>query len=232
MSLKIKSLIQQGEGLQIEFKKCEYSLGRDVFETVCAFLNRLGGELFLGVNDNGKIIGIEKNRIYAENSNKPHGHGLIDPANFSPFPKNPVIAKFFKEIGCADELGSGVRNLFKYCKIYSNKDPQLIEEDVFKTIVPLCQKIEMKISGVKSGVMGGVKGGLKLSDRQKEIIVNMENNPTITYNELAKKLKINPSAVQKHIKKLKEEKVIKRIGKRRKGYWKLLRNSALTPQTP
>jgi len=35
---------------------------------------------------------------------------LINPASFSAFPKNPVIARFFKEIGRADELGSGVRN--------------------------------------------------------------------------------------------------------------------------
>jgi len=83
-----------------------------------------------------KII-IENNRIYAENGNKPHGHGMINPDNFSPYPKNPVIAKFFKEIGNADELGSGVRNLVKYTKLYSNSTPQLIEEDIFKIIIPL-----------------------------------------------------------------------------------------------
>jgi ATP-dependent DNA helicase RecG len=55
---------------------------------------------------------IETHRLFAENSNKPHGHGLIDPANFSPFLKNPVIARFFKEIGCADELGSGGEKSF------------------------------------------------------------------------------------------------------------------------
>ena len=81
---------------------------------------------------------IESNRVFAENSNKPHGHGLIDPVHFSPFPKNPVIARFFKEIGRADELGSGVRKLFKYCRHYTGgKDPELIEEDIFKCIVPL-----------------------------------------------------------------------------------------------
>lgn len=82
-----------------------------------------------------KVI-IEKNQVQTENSNKPHGHGLIDPNNFTPFPKNPVIAKFFKEIGMADELGSGTRNLFKYVKIYSNNEPQLIEEDIFKMLIP------------------------------------------------------------------------------------------------
>ncbi|MBP7554309.1 MAG: putative DNA binding domain-containing protein [Spirochaetes bacterium] len=87
-----------------------------------------------------KII-IEKNRIYAENSNKPHGHGIIDPENFSPYPKNPVIARIFKEIGLADELGSGVRNLVKYVQIYSNSLPQLIEEDIFKIIIPLTQQV-------------------------------------------------------------------------------------------
>lgn len=86
-----------------------------------------------------KLI-IEKDRVYIENSNKPHGNGMIDPENFSPFPKNPTIAKFFKEIGWVDELGSGVRNITKYNKIYSGAEPVFIEGDVFKTIVPLVSK--------------------------------------------------------------------------------------------
>lgn len=83
---------------------------------------------------------IENDRVYIENSNKPHGNGIIDPDNFSPFPKNPTIAKFFKEIGWVDELGSGVRNITKYNKIYSGVEPTFIEGDVFKTIIPLDSK--------------------------------------------------------------------------------------------
>ncbi|GAU77714.1 Fic family protein [Fusibacter sp. 3D3] len=80
---------------------------------------------------------IGKDRVYIENGNKPHGNGMIDPEDFSPYPKNPKIAKFFKEIGWVDELGSGVRNIYKYNKIYSGADPEFIEGDVFKTIIPL-----------------------------------------------------------------------------------------------
>lgn len=81
---------------------------------------------------------IETDRVFIENSNKPHGRGMIDPSNFTPFPKNPVIARFFKEIGRADELGSGVRKLFKYCRHYAGgKSPKLIEEDIFKCVVPI-----------------------------------------------------------------------------------------------
>ncbi|MGB9439426.1 MAG: hypothetical protein WCB15_15885 [Desulfobacterales bacterium] len=61
--------------------------------------------------------------------------GLINPETFSPFPKNPVIARFFREIGRADELGSGVRKLMKYGKAYGGNDPELIEGDVFRIIV-------------------------------------------------------------------------------------------------
>ncbi len=84
---------------------------------------------------------IERGRVYIENSNKPHGNGIIDPENFSPYPKNPTIAKFFKEIGWVDELGSGVRNIYKYNRIYSGADPEFIEGDVFKTIIPLMAQI-------------------------------------------------------------------------------------------
>ncbi len=83
-----------------------------------------------------KLI-IEKDRVFIENSNKSNMHGIIDPDNFSPYPKNPTIAKFFKEIGWVDELGSGVRNIYKYNKIYSGADPEFIEADVFNTIIPL-----------------------------------------------------------------------------------------------
>ena len=222
---KIKAIIKQGEGVRIEFKECKTALNKDVYETVCAFLNRSGGELLLGVRADGVITGIapdiihqikndfttavnnpqkispsfylsldevvidgktilyiylpessqvhrcngkiydrnedgdfnitdnnnlvaalflRKQTSYSENSNKPHGHGLINPADFSPFPKNPSIAKVFKEIGRADELGSGVRKLFKYGKIYSGADPRLLEEDVFKVIIPLTPQATMQ----------------------------------------------------------------------------------------
>ena len=91
-----------------------------------------------------KLI-IEGTRVVTENSNRPHGYGLITPDNFSPYPKNPVIAKFFKQIGWADELGSGVRKLFRYSKLYSGREPELAEGDIFKVFVPLCEKDIKKI---------------------------------------------------------------------------------------
>ena len=79
---------------------------------------------------------IEKERMYVENANRASQNIVITPDNMEPIPKNPIIASFFRNIGYADQLGSGVRNLFKYSKFYSGNDPQLIEGDIFKIIVP------------------------------------------------------------------------------------------------
>ena len=80
---------------------------------------------------------IEKNRMYVENANRAIKEGIITPDNLEPNPKNPIIAAFFRNIGYADQLGSGVRNLFKYTRFYSGQEPRFIEGDVFKIIVPL-----------------------------------------------------------------------------------------------
>ena len=80
---------------------------------------------------------IEKERMYVENANRASQNIVITPDNMEPIPKNPIIASFFRNIGYADQLGSGVRNLFKYSKFYSGNDPEFIEGDIFKIIVPL-----------------------------------------------------------------------------------------------
>ena len=59
---------------------------------------------------------IERECIYTENSNRSHGFGSLNPAAFEPFPKNPPISKVFREIGLADELGSGIK-WECYCRV-------------------------------------------------------------------------------------------------------------------
>ena len=57
---------------------------------------------------------IDDEKITIENSNLAHGMGILDLHKFEPFSKNPSISKVFREIGLADELGSGMRNTYKY----------------------------------------------------------------------------------------------------------------------
>ena len=81
-----------------------------------------------------KLI-IEYGQVRTENANIPHGFGVLNPATLTPFPKNPVIGAFFREIHRADELGSGSRKLMRYGKIYGDADPEMIEGDIFLTTI-------------------------------------------------------------------------------------------------
>jgi len=61
-----------------------------------------------------------------------------------------------------------------------------------------------------------------LTKRQIGILMLIKENPKISRRELSEKLSINPSAVQKHLKKLKEKRVLRRIGPDRGGYWEVV----------
>lgn len=89
---------------------------------------------------------IEKDRVVTENGNKPHGFGQIDIDHFIPYPKNPVIARVFKEIGWAEELGSGIRNIEKYCMIYLYSKPVFIEGDMYKTIIDIKLNVKTRFN--------------------------------------------------------------------------------------
>lgn len=98
-----------------------------------------------------KLI-ITKENIFTENANKPRIIGFIDLDNYSPYPKNPKIANFFKEIGLAEELGSGIRKIVKYTNIYSGTIPEFKDDEIFKVRIPLIKEhetIDVKLSREK-----------------------------------------------------------------------------------
>ncbi len=86
-----------------------------------------------------KII-IDREKICTENWSKTNRMGRVVPDDFIPYPKNPVLSKIFMNIGYADGLGSGVRNLYKYTKMYSGCQPVLEEGEVFRTTIPLVKR--------------------------------------------------------------------------------------------
>ena len=76
------------------------------------------------------------------------------------------------------------------------------------------QKVDRK-GGQKTEKVGR-KGGQKTKD---SILSLIASDPFVTTNEMSKRLKINRSAISKHIKKLKEDHIIERIGPDKGGKW-------------
>ena len=81
---------------------------------------------------------IKNDAVETENANNPHGNGPIPVDAFTPYPKNPTIAKFLMQLGWVEELGSGVLNVSKYWQTYGKSEkPQFIEGATFKVVLPL-----------------------------------------------------------------------------------------------
>ena len=111
---------------------------------------------------------------------------LPDKFFLEPNPKNPLIASFFRNIGYADQLGSGVRKLFKYSKYYSGKDPEFIEDDVFRIIVPLDDEYSFDY-GTENSVSSENKADRNIKNADK-IPINADKVPISNLSAQQKKI--------------------------------------------
>jgi ATP-dependent DNA helicase RecG len=86
-------LIEQQEGIHLEFKKAENSLPANLFETICAMLNREGGDIFLGVDKNNHINGVNDvalHQMMADIASLSNNPNKLDPP-FILFPLHYII---------------------------------------------------------------------------------------------------------------------------------------------
>lgn len=56
---RARQLIKQKENIRLEFKEAATALPGNLFETICAMLNRDGGDIILGVDDNNTLLGVD-----------------------------------------------------------------------------------------------------------------------------------------------------------------------------
>ena len=164
---------------------------------------------------------IENNRIYTENANRASWSGEITPENFEPNPKNPITASFFRNIGLADKLGSGVRNIFKYAKYYQGGHPHFFEQDVFRTSVEF-ESTTIKVGNATiNATISDTDATINatISEEDLQTLRLIQAKPDITYTELSEQLDLHRATVARRIKSLAKKRVISRIGARKTGVW-------------
>lgn len=95
----------------------------------------------------------------------------------------------FREIGYADELGSGMRNTNKYTKLYSGGTPRFVEENTFEIIIPIEKVPELQVGGNENQKMEEVPKSaedikiVKLEGQQLQVYNYVQDNKTITTRE-------------------------------------------------
>ena len=161
---------------------------------------------------------IDDEKITVENSNLAHGMGALDLQKFEPFPKNPTISKVFREIGLADELGSGMRNTYKYTQLYSGQNPLFEEGDIFRTIIPLKKIATQKVGGdnvAQDVAQGVVHDKIALAEFIKE---KVRSNDRITRKAIADEAGVSVKTIERAIKEIDN---LNYVGSGNNGHWEL-----------
>ena len=181
---------------------------------------------------------IERDKAIFKNANRPHNYGELRPNSFEPFAKNPHISQIFRLMGRAEEAGSGVRNVFKYSQAYSGSENiKFVEEDIFVTEIPLDGDSQIILPDDFEGVIvdknGNVierksktdlKTDLKIDRIDAFIVDEIIKNDKITIPQIAEKIGRGITVTKDRIAKLKELKIIDRVGSLKGGYWKIIEN--------
>ena len=157
----------------------------------------------------GRLI-IRKNTMLADNANKALQPGHITLQNLCPRPKNPIIADFFHTIGRADELGSGVRNLYKYVRLYSGAEPVFDEADVFTLTIPLDDRHNPE-SGASSH--NGIITRANRQQLRQAIMEAISSNPLSSAKSIAEQLgTVSAAQVRTQLDKMRTDGILRREG--------------------
>nr|WP_302807680.1 RNA-binding domain-containing protein [uncultured Adlercreutzia sp.] len=158
-----------------------------------------------------KLI-IDDEGLRTENASRAMFEGRLTLADFKPMPKNPIIANFFTQIGYAEELGSGLRNLEKYARSFLGADPVLQEGDVFVARIP-------RDSGTPS--MGATPVVTAKAATRLAIVALLEERSSLSAVEAAEGAHISPKTAAKYLKALVDEGLAEPDGnmRTRRYYW-------------
>lgn len=152
-------------------------------------------------------------------------------ANAVTAPRNPVIARVFRVAGWAEAAGSGMMKMLAALRRARAPRPAIRNDaaaSLFQISFTPPRRVRAhprwseKDGGQKKVVSKGWSetGGTRLwSDRIRRIIELIRANPRITRAEMVIALKINPSAVQKYVSRMKTQGILRRRGSDRSGEW-------------
>ena len=124
-----------------------------------------------------------------------------------------------------DTLGSGMRNLMKYTRLYSHSDPILSEGDIFKITIPLLSNDDTNLDANDANVTNcDANPDANQQDKDENIVAivldKITKDPYITQAKLSELTGVSRRTIQRITKALSGQGKLERIGGTR-GYWEV-----------
>jgi len=130
-------------------------------------------------------------------------------------------------MGRSEELGTGIRKVYKYSKAYSgNEHIEFIEQDIFITNVPLDAIINDSevIGGLNGEINGDINGDIngEINGEIKKVYIIVLRNEGIKAKDIAKQANRPKNTIDKYLKILKDHRMISYKGSNKTGgYYKI-----------
>ncbi len=127
--------------------------------------------------------------------------------------RNTLLFGLMQRMDLVENVGSGIKRMKEEMKSYGLTGPEFeISEDWFTIIFkrPQLQRL---------GDTLGDRLGERLGENQRKIIELMHQDRSISIPQIAEKVGISTTAVENNIAKLKKQRIIKRVGSAKAGYW-------------
>jgi len=155
-------------------------------------------------------------------------------------PRNCQIAELFKDAGMSDEYGYGIRKIHSAFVDKGLRPPEFIRLPgrlivrVFgETITaPNLKKQENEPVIENANIVPDIEPeqsqeevAAAFSNREQQILTIIHEDNRISLNEIAHKLDVSKRTILRDLKRMKQEKIIERIGNEKNGYWEIISKS-------
>ena len=160
--------------------------------------------------------------IYDDRVEMTNPGGLVSAIKKSEFGKksvsrNPLLFSLFQRIDLVEKVGSGISRMRQLVKKAGLPSPKF-ESTSFFTLTFKRPKLEKKIMEKHLE-----KFGEKFGENQIKILKLISENPIIAIPQIANEVGLTTRAIEKNIAKLKQKKLLKRIGPAKGGCWEIIR---------
>lgn len=151
-------------------------------------------------------ISVYKDKLYISND-------CVFPANWTAdtlmqkhrsLPHNPDIANTFFRSGFIESWGRGIEKICRLCKEYGIAEPEY-------TVHP-------------NDIMMMFKANGTVNDTVKTILALIEQNPSLTYEEMTEKTGKSRRTISRIITEMKEKNIIARVCSDKNGHWEIVKN--------
>ncbi|MEA2082024.1 MAG: ATP-binding protein [Elusimicrobiota bacterium] len=126
--------------------------------------------------------------------------------------RNELIAGLFHRIHIVEKWGRGI-------SLILSKEPAAVFKEVGRQFIVVFTRKKTAENTVRKKVVEKVVE--KVTENQKKILDEIRGNKFITAKKLSEIIEISERKIQENIKKLKQKKLLKRIGPDKGGHWKV-----------